>query len=256
MEKICKLCHKKKKLIKSHIIPEFVYDHLNLFDEHHQIRKSTLSTLINNISRVLKPSSGEYEKGLLCEVCDNEIIGQYESYGKIVMFGSDKEKDELLLSVTQHFKDASGAEFSICYNLDYGKFKLFLLSILWRMSISSRPMFNTCKLQDDEEEKLRQMILVGDPGNINDFPIVSHFYLNDEKMPTDIIGQPMEIEYKGDKVIRILIGGVFLLFHITYGKIDEEKIKNVVLNKKGEWLIRHLPKKDAKEYFLRYANLL
>ncbi len=47
--------------------------------------------------------------------------------------------------------------------LDYTKFKLFLLSILWRMGVSSLDAFVEVKRGSHHEEALRVALLNGDP---------------------------------------------------------------------------------------------
>ncbi len=117
----CKLCLQDKRLCnKSHIIPDFM--HQELFDEKHRMVKFT--TLMPGSDSVAQ--SGEHESDILCEDCDNRVIGSLENYASKVLYGGQ-------ISVKQvNYKLPDGLEFSQVDGLDYKKFKLFLLSLLWR----------------------------------------------------------------------------------------------------------------------------
>jgi hypothetical protein len=52
---------------------------------------------------------------------------------------------------------------------DYASLKLCLLSILWKMSVSRRPEFNSIRL-GPFEEPIRQMLWNKNPGRANEFP--------------------------------------------------------------------------------------
>jgi hypothetical protein len=172
----CRLCLKEKQLIKkSHIIPDFMYR--DLYDENHQIFSFNPLELATGKARIKRPSSGDYEGGLLCAACDNNLLGYYENYARKAMYGGLLRQDES--PICENFINNEGVRYSVCKNLDYKKYKLFLLSILWRASISSRPLFDAIKL-GDHEEKIRLMILNGNPGDISDYPIITLSHITDK----------------------------------------------------------------------------
>jgi len=47
--------------------------------------------------------------------------------------------------------------------IDSRRFRLFLLSLLWRMAETSLPEFKMCKLPDMDRERLRNMLLDSNP---------------------------------------------------------------------------------------------
>src|SRR5665647_2165945 len=84
----CRLCNEKKKLLKrSHIIPDFMYK--GLFDENHFIAQIDL---IEFKRKRLLPN-GFYDSNILCENCDNVILGILESYASIVIWGGKGKPD-------------------------------------------------------------------------------------------------------------------------------------------------------------------
>jgi len=254
MEGICRLCGKTTILLKeSHIIPDFIYRDLKIFDHKHMHKRIEAQKESIIKLKVKELPSGEYEGGILCKKCDNEYFGSLESYAKKFMFGKNLPAHEGPLC--KNYINHQGIEFTHCERFDYKKVKLFFLSILWRMTISTRPMFAQVVLPGNYEESLRKLLLDNNPGRINDFPIYGFTYLNDRTMPKDIIGQPFRAEVKGYCVIRMLIGGIFLLFHISQGFHDEEKIRSSVLNDSNEWNIFHIKKGKGWDFFFKHASI-
>lgn len=77
----CKLClHEKRLLKKSHIIPDFMYR--ELFNEKHRL----IWFRSDSLKAARDVPSGEYEPNILCESCDNKVIGSLEDYAKKVLF--------------------------------------------------------------------------------------------------------------------------------------------------------------------------
>jgi hypothetical protein len=90
----CRLCHSERPLLnKSHIIPDFMY--ATLFDQAHQLNKFLPADYIEGNKLVQKPHTGEYEGGLLCSTCDNEIIGGYEAYARKALYGKKEDSSDL-----------------------------------------------------------------------------------------------------------------------------------------------------------------
>lgn len=135
MTGICKLCLKEKELLKkSHIVPDFIYRESEIYDAKHRIRSFTKDDVLAG-RKVKLEQSGIYVANILCANCDNVVIGSYERYASMAIYGkavpvekSPKCENYLI-----------GAEtITICENVDYRQFKLFLLSIFWRASIISQ----------------------------------------------------------------------------------------------------------------------
>jgi hypothetical protein len=158
----CRLCGEPKPLIKkSHIIPDFMYD--GMFDDHHQLHKFEPVSYFAGKSNMSRPSSGEYEGGLLCADCDNKRIGHHlEDYAAQFLYSTEALPDIIRPRVTNYRDERDGFGYTIIENADYTRFKLFLLSILWRASISNRKFFDQINL-GELEDVIRHMILNNDP---------------------------------------------------------------------------------------------
>jgi hypothetical protein len=160
-EGVCKLCLQRKELCReSHIIPRFMYRFLT---------GENNSMVYVDTHRTRTKFNGEYEGGILCPACDNGIIGKLEDYAATFLYDSFRDPSAF------HIENDHGQEYFVVENnpeYDYARFKLFLLSLLWRVSISSRPFFDKVKLPPDVGEDLRRMLLSQTPGEIYEYPCV------------------------------------------------------------------------------------
>ena len=205
---ICKLCGQEKTLLeKSHIIPDFMYN--GMFDENHKLHLSPISIEPIDKRFIKKPSNGEYEGGLLCADCDNKLLGDnYENYASRFFKGGE-------LLELQTCRNQNGIEFIKCGKLDYHKFKLFLLSILWRASISSRNFFSEINL-GKHENKIREMLLSKNAGDVSDYPIFVMTYAHDPTLPKELIAQPRLVNsFDGLQLFSFMINGYFYFFYIN-----------------------------------------
>lgn len=250
MKGICKLCGLERDLIKkSHIIPEFMYQYL--FDADHKIIVTDTYGLLDKNSKPGYKLTGEYEGEILCNKCDNEIIGQYESYSSKTIFGTNIPI-EIAPKVTP-YHNAKGQNWSQCENIDYNKYKLFLLSILWRAHISTRPLFKEINL-GPHGEIIRQMILNGDAGEEEDYPIVHWTTVHNGAIPTDYVLQPRMIRFKAHRIHIFPISGMFILFYVS----NHEKPRGVMdytIRKNGTMIIEHIPIGQGWSFIAKYLNV-
>lgn len=163
---VCRLCLQDKKLIKSHIIPDFMYK--ALFDANHKMYMMSHTVGQERNIRFNTRFTGDYER-LLCENCDQNIVGRYESYASTVFSGGTVPK--IGEAKFKHMANGAGVEYVQVSNVDYRDFKLFLLAILWRASITSRDIYQEISLGVQHEETIRKMLLLGDAGDEDVYPV-------------------------------------------------------------------------------------
>jgi hypothetical protein len=212
--KICRLCKENKKLInKSHIIPDFMYK--GMFDNNHKLILQPFRQGSVEKWEIKKPSDGEYEGGLLCYECDNTLLGHYyEDYASRAMYGGQLLENDC--PIFQKCITLQGIGFIKCERLNYHKYKLFLLSILWRASISTRPFFSEIKLDPIHEEEIRQMILTKNAGDVAKYPIFVSSYANNLNLPKQLIAQPRQIKTTEElQSYSFMINGYFYFFYLN-----------------------------------------
>ncbi len=226
----CKLCFGEKELCKqSHIIPNFMYK--GIFDDKNRL------LLVGSEKGILTErgyrQTGEFDNQILRHSCDNVTLGKLDRYASLILYDGYPK-------IFENRKDNNGMEYTFCGEIDYTKFKLFLLSIVWRASVSKRPLFKEVQL-GPHEDRIRQMIINGDPGEQFSYPCLIMTYLHLKDFPSDLVGQPSRTRFGGGYIYKFLIGGMIYIFFISNHIIllIPPEIRNCVINLEGELKIIH-----------------
>lgn len=243
----CRLCLKDRDLLKrSHIIPDFMYQ--ELYDEKHKIIKLSPK----NPANFVKIPTGEYDSNILCEACDNGIIGKLEDYGSKVLYGSTLPIDQQ--PKFSAYCNEQGVEYTFVENIRYTDFKLFLLSILWRAGISNRKFFENISLGPYEEE-LRLMILKKDAKDIEAFPCIILSMRNDVDWAKEVHVQPVcKKESLGNRYSFVISGTVYMFYAPSY--YGPEELRGFYINKTNETRILHTPDGEGEKYIKTMLGLI
>ena len=204
----CKLCGSQGTLRDSHILPEFVYR--PSYDSNH-------TAVLLDIERQKR---GKTQKGfterLLCAGCESLFSG-WETYFAKVWFHSTKRLRPASLS----------ADLVTIRGLDYVRFKLFHLSLIWRAGVSTRNEFKNVKL-GAQEAKLRIRLLAQEPGGPDDYPFFG-LALRDPTtggFQDKILKAPDATRINGHRVYTLVFGGVLWHYWVsghTVGRIVPAK---------------------------------
>ena len=182
----CALCRREAELRCSHVIPEFLYK--TLYDEKHRLQV---------LSTIPEQENWREQKGLreqlLCDACEQKF-SVWERYASLVLKGG------VPLTVRQegNIVHISG--------LDYERFKLFQLSVLWRAGISSLQFFEKIQLGKHAEE-LRRLLLAGNPGSPERYGCFMFGLKHDAGAFTGVIMQPGKARLNGHTAYRFVFGG-------------------------------------------------
>jgi hypothetical protein len=93
---------------------------------------------------IANKSNADHKQNLLCETCELHIKQSYEDYGTVFLHkkkGAIESRENLIIPGFQ-----------------YKKYYLFIVSILWRASISSLPIYATARNLQKIEPYLRSCI--------------------------------------------------------------------------------------------------
>jgi hypothetical protein len=189
----CRLCLQAKNLCNSHIVPEFLYNALYSKEKHKFVQ-------LSGPPKVRKWQKGFKEK-MLCRDCEDKL-NKWETYAAQVMFGGV----EIGLEERQ---DAI-----IVRDVDYAKFKLFQLSIIWRAGASGLRQFSNVNL-GPHEETLRYMIEKDDPGAPADYGcliILTPSYFN---LTSQMMMFAQETRFDGHRCYMFLIAGFTWVFFVS-----------------------------------------
>lgn len=179
----CKLCKENKELINSHIIPELFYRYL--YDS------SSRALEISNTPFKVIPFQKGHREYMLCSDCDQRI-------GRLEKYIADLWRNDFPKTITENIVTI--------YGVDYKKFKLFHLSILWRASLSNLHMFRHVKL-GPHEEKIRTMLLNDDPGQPDQYSFLPSIQYMEENIIHTIV-EPVSSKKDGFTFYKFYFGGV------------------------------------------------
>jgi len=191
----CALCLQNAELRDSHIIPEFLYQ--AVYDEKHRF-------LVVSSDPTEQPDLEQ--KGLrerLLGDCCEARLSRWEDYAKRVLSG-------------EGVVFAKGTDFLTVTGVNYAKFKLFQLSLLWRAGISSRPVFAAVAL-GPHGESLRRMLLAETPGQTNDYGCTIVFPPEPaaQELFRHAISAPTVGRFRAHHVYRFLLGMLGWTFTVS-----------------------------------------
>jgi hypothetical protein len=240
----CKLCLEPKKLIKkSHIIPKFMYKGI--------IGGNLPAMMVNREQSERKRLPiGAYESNILCSNCDNKILGGYENYASRALYGGNLKASECPQFTT--VKDPSSPDDLLTIkveNMDYHKFKFFLLSLIWRASISNHSLFERINIGHNEEV-IRRKLFSGQSIPENMFAVgliaLQHEYLDFRKILATGPANPRNHELQ-----VIFVNGIYYLFDLTDSG-SNSYVQKSRLKQNNTMEIMLLKGKKAEKFYSKY----
>jgi len=202
----CLLCSKDEMLTKAHIMPDSMNRELRkvLGDDPN----SPMLTIEKATGQTKRYPMGTYDKTIICGPCDGSF-SPWEKHATDILFAEHAWADLTL----------DGSQRPVCYtlmNAEYKSLKLFVLSMLWKTSVSTQKFCAGVNLPVATVERLRTMLLAGDPGSARDFPVrICQFY----NMDVGISFESHEETIDGlDHVVMYLPGYKLLV------KVDQKRV--------------------------------
>lgn len=225
MKGICKLCQNERDLRQSHVIPEFMYQ--NVYDQNpKRYYHLDFDTEAHNQSKskILQKGVREY---LLCDECEGKL-SKWERYTAIFFYAKTKGNTAFL---KDKILTADGYKIYVWANVEYGSFKLFLMSLLWRLIISTQ--YTTPEVDVSLLEKLRLAILAENPLTYDVFGCLLQvlYYPNGKKAGKIILAPYITQSANGD-ILNIFIDGFLFSFYLNSEDASLEQ-KEFFLNEQG-----------------------
>jgi hypothetical protein len=226
----CRLCRREQPLLQSHVIPELLYR--PLYGPTHQIRSVDADLPIRLLRKGLR-------EPMLCGDCEVRL-GKHESYFASVWLGNQalKELPEPFIGVVRQ-------------GLDYASFKLFHLSILWRCSVATLPEFRGVAL-GPHEDRMREMILGGDPGLPSDYPIAACVLIRAGSIETHggVVSVPIRQRHGSGSVYSAVYAGCLWLLFIS----PNMTVKYEVLGSDGSLALGSVDVRDVASIYPQVAR--
>lgn len=173
-----------------------------------------------------EPVQDAFFEYLLCRKCE-QSFQKWEDHAARIIY----QKRLFDFAPTKH------GELRQLDGLSYKRFKLFLLSVLWRMSVSSLPTFEQVRL-GRHGDIIRRMLIEENPGEVTDYgSTIAVVHLADTRVNITRPADP--IRFRSHRIYRALIDGLL----VTWVVGSPTDMKNfdtpeLLLQKNGHWLTR------------------
>lgn len=191
---VCVLCGSKAELRNSHVIPEFMYE--PIYDDKHRLFERRTSG-----ERPRTHQSG-YKEYLLCDTCEG-LIQPWERYVSHVWNG--------LVDV----KPTRSGNLVMLHGIDYEKFKLFQLAVLWRASVSALPIFAKVDLGNTHQLNLKKMLLAQDPGSTERYGCALYGLEHRGKPLEDLVIDPLPHRAHGHRGYTFVFGAHAWMYSVS-----------------------------------------
>lgn len=215
-EETCALCRKDAALCISHILPKFAQRRM----------RENGARMLSVTSRRQAPSPVQDfgKERLLCVRCEG-IISRWESDAARV-FNQRKTFDQPRLPQNWCYENEG---------LPYSATKLYLLSLLWRMSVSRLPAFSEVRL-GPHAEAIRQMLIAGNPGRADEYGCTLQVVIDGKgRIP---VTRPADRYRIGPAVVhyRLLLDGFLLTWFVGSTEANRRgDLGSFFLQETGTW---------------------
>ncbi|TXH93011.1 MAG: hypothetical protein E6Q75_16855 [Rheinheimera sp.] len=242
MELLCRMCFQVKKLKMSHIIPSSYFRSLKNGNNSGQL------VLVSTDEKTPpKISNSDPKERLLCHDCEQFLSGRYEQYGTRLLRDPKSTKKFDTYVLVKNFR--------------YKTFYLYLLSILWRASVSEI-VYPEIKLGDELNNLIlyhikNNTLRTGSGFRIDHFLKISVFRLTDlsGSIPDSTIkkiimniGTESGEQPEDGAIFYFMADGFLIVFYINAEKsIQIQLTKKIFAQLKNTQSIK-IPIHDIKEF--------
>jgi hypothetical protein len=142
------------------VIPEWATRHL------HKVGEPALIVPGDGARRVERSPKGIYDLKLLCKRCEHDHFEKLDNYGAQIIRHTPWDLHRTQLDPWTFCYDIMGVNTTL--------FRKFLLSVIWRLSQTSRPFADKARLSRETADSLRTTILNTDSPTTRQFVTVGY----------------------------------------------------------------------------------
>jgi len=206
--KRCRFCNRNKPaLAKAHVIPRSFFKIVR-----GQAKHSTEMRVTRNAMKATYRQAGHYDGDILCKECEQKF-SPYDAHGHSVFTNVFKEPNI--------YRDAAGFECAyLLPDVDFLLLKLFVLSVLWRASVSRLFFYSKVDLGARHEAKIKSLIANGTIDDSDDYQFVCSHH-KDHPYP-NVILPPLSQKIGGINYVHLSLPNVQLLV-----KVDKRPMPDV-----------------------------
>jgi len=203
---VCRGCGLEKKLVEAHIIPRGFARQI-MGDQKHNLKISIESVRVTH--------HGVYDREILCASCDGRL-GELDDYALFVCQRFS----------TEHVVRPDGL-FELC-DVDGDKFTAFVLSVLWRASISSRPEFRKVSLGPFERQAHGVLFDSSDLASMGSFELIVGRFANAPIRPENFYTSPARTKMLDLNAWHFALSGFKILAKMDQRRLPRELQPTIV----------------------------
>jgi hypothetical protein len=192
-EDVCRLCLQQSELRDSHVLPELLYH--ALYDARHRAMRVAPALGAQAVIQ-----RGIRER-LLCDSCEQRL-SRWEDYGARVL--------RRLEAATSGVGPGVAVVLS---SIEYNRFKLFQMSLLWRIAASRHSLFAAVEI-GPHQERLRNALANARPGPSFDYGCIIASLVRPNGLG-HVIPPPRCLRLDGHRAVLLLAGGVYWIFFVS-----------------------------------------
>jgi hypothetical protein len=218
MGETCHLCLQHTNLRESHVVPKFLWKGSGLIGKHKMFE--SVSTSHPHLSKANHQDG--FKERLLCHSCEQKI-GTLESYARKYLFAPTGPLRKRQMTET------------VLTGLDYRKFKLFQISLLWRMGISTLPYYAHVRLCE-HADIMRKMLLCSDPGPSWQYGCTATILKYGAHQLSSLFAQPQRLMIENVTFFVCVISGINFFMHASSVPPSRD-ICQCFLSESGQWIL-------------------
>jgi hypothetical protein len=211
----CALCLDEGVLRHSHIISEFLYS--AIYDDKHRFH------VVEAGEKYPYFEQKGYREFLLCQDCETKL-SKWETYARGLLTGGVK------------LEYRREGDITWVQGIDYQRFKLFQLSVLWRAGVVTHEFFRKVTL-GPHTERLRSMLLAEDPGEPWQYGCLMVGIRREGNM-VPVIVQPTPLRVLDAQGMRFTFGGYLWVYRIACHKPIHPGFLEAVLQSSGRLALK------------------
>lgn len=233
-EGVCRLCGLDAPLRHSHIIPRFMFRPMSRLSNETPMRFG---------SQEPGNRPGHLKERLLCESCEQRF-SSYEGPASAFL----RTLNEIgIESAMRPIRQTS---------LDYGRLKLFFLSLLWRCAVCADGIVGGIVGRVDlgpRRGPMTSLLLEEDPGAENEFPVFLPLVAESEKARNAVLAVPEPVRRDGRKGYQMYGFAVEVSWIVDKRGASREDRPHM-LRSDGSWLVETVRGADCPIWARAVAN--
>ena len=227
---VCRLCRMDSELRLSHIIPRFMFRPMSRLTQETPMR-------FGPQERTDQP--GHLKEYMLCEACERKF-SNYERPASEFLCALNEIRNETAVRPIRRT------------SLDYGRLKLFFLSLLWRCIVCANGIVRRVDL-GPRLGSLTTLLMGGDPGAENEFPIMLRLLAESKEAKNAVLTVPEPMRRNGRYGYQMYGNGVEISWIIDKRGASQEDVP-YILRSDGTWMMKMVRGEDCVVWARAIAN--